>query len=93
MYLGRLASQALERGVRVGRAGKGVIYVWASGNGGSRYINVSLCHNLEPPHIRVDAHCYRSPTQINNATLEYDMVKDLKIKKGLIYKIYNLKRR
>ena len=36
MYLGRLASQALERGVRVGRAGKGVIYVWASGNGGSR---------------------------------------------------------
>ena len=42
MYLGRLASQALERGVRVGRAGKGVIYVWASGNGGSRYINVSI---------------------------------------------------
>ena len=41
MYLGRLASQALERGVRVGRAGKGVIYVWASGNGGSRYIIIN----------------------------------------------------
>ncbi|XP_015598957.1 neuroendocrine convertase 1 [Cephus cinctus] len=32
---GRLATEALERGVREGRAGKGSIYVWASGNGGS----------------------------------------------------------
>ena len=32
---GRLATKALERGIREGRGGKGVIYVWASGNGGS----------------------------------------------------------
>nr|KAG5706582.1 hypothetical protein BaRGS_028753 [Batillaria attramentaria] len=31
---GRLASQALEKGVTEGRGGKGVIYAWASGNGG-----------------------------------------------------------
>lgn len=31
-----LASEALERGVMFGRQGKGCIYVWASGNGGSR---------------------------------------------------------
>ena len=30
----RLANEALEKGVSVGRGGKGVIYVWASGNGG-----------------------------------------------------------
>ncbi|XP_032671139.1 neuroendocrine convertase 1-like isoform X1 [Odontomachus brunneus] len=33
---GRLAVEALERGVREGRNGKGNIYVWASGNGGSK---------------------------------------------------------
>lgn len=30
----RLAVEALEKGVNEGRGGKGVIYVWASGNGG-----------------------------------------------------------
>ncbi|XP_076180239.1 neuroendocrine convertase 1 [Ptiloglossa arizonensis] len=33
---GRLATEALERGVTMGRRGKGSIYVWASGNGGSK---------------------------------------------------------
>ncbi|XP_054009670.1 neuroendocrine convertase 1-like [Hylaeus anthracinus] len=33
---GRLATEAIERGVRVGREGRGSIYVWASGNGGSK---------------------------------------------------------
>ncbi|XP_016844520.1 neuroendocrine convertase 1 isoform X1 [Nasonia vitripennis] len=33
---GRLASEALERGIREGRDGRGSIYVWASGNGGSK---------------------------------------------------------
>ena len=33
---GRLAAAALEKGAREGRAGRGVIYVWASGNGGIR---------------------------------------------------------
>ncbi|XP_071564002.1 neuroendocrine convertase 1 [Temnothorax nylanderi] len=33
---GRLAIEALERGVTEGRKGKGNIYVWASGNGGSK---------------------------------------------------------
>ncbi|XP_014668291.1 PREDICTED: neuroendocrine convertase 1-like [Priapulus caudatus] len=32
---GRLASEAFEIGITKGRAGKGVIYSWASGNGGS----------------------------------------------------------
>ncbi|KAI8434469.1 hypothetical protein MSG28_012487 [Choristoneura fumiferana] len=36
---GRLASQALERGVAKGRGGKGIIYVWANGNGGSHNDN------------------------------------------------------
>ncbi|XP_063539588.1 neuroendocrine convertase 1-like [Cydia strobilella] len=31
---GRLAMQAFKRGVTQGRSGKGVIYVWANGNGG-----------------------------------------------------------
>lgn len=31
-----LAAEALERGVEVGRDGRGAIYVWASGNGGSK---------------------------------------------------------
>ncbi|XP_018346509.1 PREDICTED: neuroendocrine convertase 1-like [Trachymyrmex septentrionalis] len=33
---GRLAIEALERGITEGRNGKGNIYVWASGNGGSK---------------------------------------------------------
>ncbi|XP_015432292.1 PREDICTED: neuroendocrine convertase 1-like [Dufourea novaeangliae] len=33
---GRLAAEALERGITVGREGRGSIYVWASGNGGSK---------------------------------------------------------
>ena len=32
---GRLASMGILKGVKEGRQGKGVIYVWASGNGGS----------------------------------------------------------
>ena len=31
-----LATEALERGIKYGRKGKGCIYVWASGNGGSK---------------------------------------------------------
>lgn len=31
----RLASQALERGVKFGRKGKGALYIWANGNGGA----------------------------------------------------------
>lgn len=33
---GRLAQEAIERGVQQGRGGKGSIFVWASGNGGSK---------------------------------------------------------
>nr|CAD7587377.1 unnamed protein product [Timema genevievae] len=33
---GTLALEAIERGVKEGRGGKGAIFVWASGNGGSR---------------------------------------------------------
>ncbi|XP_015126082.1 neuroendocrine convertase 1 [Diachasma alloeum] len=33
---GRLATEALERGATEGRSGRGNIYVWASGNGGSK---------------------------------------------------------
>jgi proprotein convertase subtilisin/kexin type 1 len=36
---GRLASAAFEKGIKEGRGGKGVIYVWASGNGGFRADN------------------------------------------------------
>ncbi|GBP21767.1 Neuroendocrine convertase 1 [Eumeta japonica] len=36
---GRLAAAAILRGITKGRNGKGVIYVWASGNGGSRRDN------------------------------------------------------
>lgn len=36
---GVLAMQAIERGVREGRNGKGAIYVWASGNGGRKNDN------------------------------------------------------
>ncbi|KAK9874872.1 hypothetical protein WA026_005686 [Henosepilachna vigintioctopunctata] len=33
---GRLAQEAFRRGTRMGRQGKGSIYVWASGNGGGK---------------------------------------------------------
>ncbi|KAL3276937.1 hypothetical protein HHI36_012303 [Cryptolaemus montrouzieri] len=33
---GKLALEALERGTRMGRRGRGSIFVWASGNGGGR---------------------------------------------------------
>ena len=33
---GRMALKGLEMGVGKGRGGKGVVYVWASGNGGSK---------------------------------------------------------
>ena len=33
---GHLATKALKNGVAKGRQGKGVIYVWASGNGGQK---------------------------------------------------------
>jgi len=33
---GKMASLALEKGIKEGRKGKGVIYVWAAGNGGSK---------------------------------------------------------
>ncbi|GAB0100386.1 Peptidase S8/S53 domain [Sergentomyia squamirostris] len=36
---GILAREAISRGVRRGRGGKGAIFVWASGNGGSRADN------------------------------------------------------
>ncbi|KAL2716944.1 neuroendocrine convertase 1-like isoform X4 [Vespula squamosa] len=36
---GRLAREAIDRGINKGRNGKGSIYVWASGNGGSNYDN------------------------------------------------------
>ncbi|XP_034943298.1 neuroendocrine convertase 1-like [Chelonus insularis] len=36
---GRLATEALERGVLKGRNGRGNIYLWASGNGGSKEDN------------------------------------------------------
>ncbi|KAK0180404.1 hypothetical protein PV327_006048 [Microctonus hyperodae] len=36
---GRLANEAIERGINEGRGGKGNIYVWASGNGGSKNDN------------------------------------------------------
>ncbi|XP_021936624.1 neuroendocrine convertase 1-like isoform X2 [Zootermopsis nevadensis] len=33
---GRLAQEAIERGIQQGRGGKGCVFVWASGNGGSK---------------------------------------------------------
>ncbi|XP_060527002.1 neuroendocrine convertase 1-like [Cylas formicarius] len=36
---GRLAREAIERGIREGRSGRGSIYVWASGNGGNKHDN------------------------------------------------------
>nr|XP_023021717.1 neuroendocrine convertase 1-like [Leptinotarsa decemlineata] len=36
---GRLAREAIKRGIEEGRGGKGTIYVWASGNGGNNNDN------------------------------------------------------
>ncbi|XP_045115111.1 neuroendocrine convertase 1-like isoform X2 [Portunus trituberculatus] len=36
---GRIAEMALKRGIEEGRDGKGTIYVWAAGNGGSAFDN------------------------------------------------------
>ncbi|XP_072938267.1 neuroendocrine convertase 1-like [Epargyreus clarus] len=36
---GRLAVEAIKRGISRGRDGKGIIYVWANGNGGRNYDN------------------------------------------------------
>ncbi|XP_030764512.1 neuroendocrine convertase 1-like [Sitophilus oryzae] len=47
---GRLAREALERGIRTGRNGKGSIYVWASGNGGSRGDNCNCDGYLASPY-------------------------------------------
>ncbi|KAI0980232.1 hypothetical protein GJ496_009479 [Pomphorhynchus laevis] len=38
---GRLTSESIKLGIRYGRHGKGSIYVWASGNGGSEYDHCS----------------------------------------------------
>ncbi|XP_019768309.2 neuroendocrine convertase 1 [Dendroctonus ponderosae] len=47
---GRLAKEAIERGITQGRAGKGSIYVWASGNGGSRGDNCNCDGYLASPY-------------------------------------------
>nr|CAH7717328.1 unnamed protein product [Callosobruchus chinensis] len=47
---GRLALEALERGVREGRKGKGAIYVWASGNGGRNNDNCNCDGYLASPY-------------------------------------------
>ncbi|XP_017779220.1 PREDICTED: neuroendocrine convertase 1-like, partial [Nicrophorus vespilloides] len=47
---GRLAREALERGIREGRNGRGSIYVWASGNGGSQGDNCNCDGYLASPY-------------------------------------------
>ncbi|XP_050500331.1 neuroendocrine convertase 1-like [Diabrotica virgifera virgifera] len=47
---GRLAVEAIERGIREGRGGKGVIYVWASGNGGNNNDNCNCDGYLASPY-------------------------------------------
>ncbi|XP_023311252.1 neuroendocrine convertase 1-like [Anoplophora glabripennis] len=47
---GRLAKEALERGVTEGRDGKGSIYVWASGNGGIKNDNCNCDGYLASPY-------------------------------------------
>ncbi|KAJ8914185.1 hypothetical protein NQ315_015958 [Exocentrus adspersus] len=47
---GRLAREALERGVTKGRGGKGCIYVWASGNGGIKNDNCNCDGYLASPY-------------------------------------------
>ncbi|KAJ8939124.1 hypothetical protein NQ318_012364 [Aromia moschata] len=46
---GRLAKEAMQRGVTHGRGGKGTIYVWASGNGGSKNDNCNCDGYLASP--------------------------------------------
>ncbi|KAI4458893.1 proprotein convertase subtilisin/kexin-related [Holotrichia oblita] len=47
---GRLAKEAMERGVSEGRNGKGSIYVWASGNGGGFGDNCNCDGYLASPY-------------------------------------------
>ncbi|RZB94428.1 neuroendocrine convertase 1-like, partial [Asbolus verrucosus] len=47
---GRLALESLERGVSQGRNGKGSIFVWASGNGGSKGDNCNCDGYLASPY-------------------------------------------
>ncbi|GLV44138.1 Furin 1 [Carabus blaptoides fortunei] len=47
---GTLAREALERGIREGRGGKGAIYVWASGNGGLKGDNCNCDGYLASPY-------------------------------------------
>nr|CAI5863688.1 unnamed protein product [Callosobruchus analis] len=47
---GRLALEALERGVTEGRKGRGAIYVWASGNGGRNNDNCNCDGYLASPY-------------------------------------------
>ncbi|KAJ3640863.1 hypothetical protein Zmor_027398 [Zophobas morio] len=47
---GRLAKEALERGITEGRNGKGNIFVWASGNGGSKGDNCNCDGYLASPY-------------------------------------------
>ena len=46
----RLALEALEKGITEGRDGKGVIYVWASGNGGSKGDNCNCDGYTNSPY-------------------------------------------
>jgi hypothetical protein len=45
-----LAKEALERGIAVGRSGRGAIYVWASGNGGTKGDNCN-CDGFVRPYL------------------------------------------
>ncbi|CAH1107633.1 unnamed protein product [Psylliodes chrysocephalus] len=47
---GRLAREAIERGIKEGRNGKGTIYVWASGNGGNNNDNCNCDGYLASPY-------------------------------------------
>ncbi|KAF5288036.1 hypothetical protein FQA39_LY15532 [Lamprigera yunnana] len=47
---GRLAKEALKRGITKGRRGKGSLYVWASGNGGDRGDNCNCDGYLASPY-------------------------------------------
>ncbi|KAL1490904.1 hypothetical protein ABEB36_011579 [Hypothenemus hampei] len=47
---GRLAMEAMERGIKKGRNGKGSIYVWASGNGGNKGDNCNCDGYLSTPY-------------------------------------------
>ena len=71
---GKLASEALVKGVTEGRDGKGVVYVWASGNGGSH---------------EDDCNCdgYTSSIYTLSGTFQYQLDKDRTgWQFGIIYK-------